>query len=323
MSSAAPEAPASATTPPRARWLRARAAANARCLRARAAANLSLALLALCAAAPAAADWFQDARVGALYDDNLNRAQQPADIRGDAAATLSATAGWFDALTGADAITLTLNANAETYARFHGLNVVSAGASASYRHKFGTGLTIPWMSIGIDYMHDVARDDIRDGNRLDAHLEIGQRFSDNFDASLGVGYDRRNAKDGEVVVPGIPGNVFDLRGQRVFARGAYDITDRLQLGANYAVRRGDVEATTRPNFDIFLASDAIAPDPTFGADFFAYRLRGTTKTATANVSWALSDRSSLNASYADARTRSYDGLEYRTHAGTIVYLYQF
>ena len=35
-----------------------------------------------------------------------------------------------------------------------------------------------------------------------------------------------------------------------------------------SARRGDVVSTTRQNLDIFLASDAIAADPTFGSDFY-------------------------------------------------------
>jgi hypothetical protein len=108
-----------------------------------------------------------------------------------------------------------------------------------------------------------------------------------------------------------------------FARAAYDITDRLQVAGQAAVRRGDVESTTRQNLAIFLASDAIAADPTFGSDFYAYRLRGTTVTANATLSWALSERSSLNLSYAVARTAAYDDLNYLSRIGTILLAFRY
>jgi hypothetical protein len=95
------------------------------------------------------------------------------------------------------------------------------------------------------------------------------------------------------------------------------------VGGRAAVRRGDVESTTRQNLDIFLASDAIAADPAFGSDFFAYRLRGTTATANATLSWALSERSSLNLSYAVARTTSYDDLNYLSRIGTILLAFRY
>ena len=286
-------------------------------VRARAAAWALLSML-LCGAGQARAEWFYDVRAGALFDDNLTRAQKAADERGDGAATLAAAAGWFYAPSGGDGITLTLEANSEAYARFHGLNLVSIGGSAAYRHKFGLGRDVPWASITISAAHDDYRSDIRDGDRLEARLEVGRRLTDNFDASFGVATDRRFARNDRPVVPGISGKVFDLRGQSVFARAAYDITDRVQVGGRASVRRGDVESTTRQNLDIFLASDAIAADPTFGSDFYAYRLRGTTAAATATLSWALSERSSLNVSYAVARTSAYDDLNYLNRIGTIL-----
>lgn len=290
--------------------------------RARAAAWVLLPML-LCAAEQARAEWFYDVRAGGLYDDNLTRAQQSADVRGDGAATLAAAAGWFHAPSGADGITLALEANTEAYARFHGLNMISIGGSAAYRHKFGLGRDVPWASITVSAAHDDYRDDIRDGDRLEARLEAGRRLTDNFDASLGVATDRRFASNDRPVVPGISGKAFELHGLSVFARAAYDITDRLQAGVRASVRRGDVESTTRQNLDIFLASDAIAADPNFGSDFYAYRLRGTTATANATLSWALSERSSLNLSYAVARTTAYDDLNYLSRIGTILLAFRY
>jgi hypothetical protein len=289
----------------------------------RAPARLWLAMMLLCAAGPARAEWFYDARAGALYDDNLTRAQQAADVRGDGAATLAASAGWFHAPSGADGITLSLDASSEAYARFHGLNLISIGGSASYRHKFGLGHDVPWASITVSAAHDDFRGDIRDGDRFEARVEVGQRLSENLDTSLGVAADRRWASNDRPVVPGISGRVFDLRGQSVFARAAYDLTERLQIGGRVSARRGDIESTTRQNFAIFEASDAIAADPAFGSDFFAYRLRGTTVSASATLSWALSDRSSLNFSYAAAHTAAYDDLNYSSRVGTILLAFRY
>ena len=289
----------------------------------RTAASLWLSAVLLCMTGSARAEWFYDVRAGGLYDDNLTRAQQAADVRGDGAATLAASAGWFHAASGADGVSLSLEANSEAYGRFHGLNLISIGAGAGYRHKFGLGYAAPWASVALLAAHDDYRGDIRDSNRLEARFEAGRRLTEDFDASFGVISDRRFASNDSPVVPGISGKVFDLRGQSLFARAAYDITERLQLGGRVSVRRGDVESTTRQNLAIFLASDAIAADPTFGSDFYAYRLRGTTKTAHVSLSWALSDRSSLNFSYAVARTNAYDDLDYRSRIGTILLAFRY
>lgn len=284
---------------------------------------MALALALAAVAGAARAEGFGDAHASIVYDDNLTRAQRQPDIRADTAATAAASGGWYFAVSGADGVSLVVDASTEAYARFHGLDSLAVGAGATWRHKFGTGLDVPWASLGLDVAHGAWRDDIRDGNRIDATLEFGRRFTATLDASFGVGYDRRTADHDVPVVPGISGAVFALSGKSAFVRAACDLTPSLQLGARFGVRRGDVVSTTRINLPIFEASDAIAADPAFGSDFFAYRLPGTTSTATVNLSRALSDRASLNLTYADARTRAYEGLDYRNRATTLSLAWSF
>ena len=281
------------------------------------------AFFVLCASDASYAAWQFDVDAGFLYDSNLTRAYEPADIRADGAFTLDASAGWFWALSGADGLTITGNARTELYHRFHGLNLLDVGANATYKHKFGLGYAAPWISLSVAAARDDYRGDIRDGRRLDIRAEIGKRFTPEFDASFGGRYDRRYGRNDEPVVPGISGNVFDLRGKSVYARAGYAITDSLLLGAELSVRRGDVVATTRPDFDIFVVSDAIAADPTFGPDFFAYRLRGTTDIAKLSASWALDERSSLNVVYLEERTDAAGGIYYRSHSANLVYAWRY
>jgi hypothetical protein len=281
------------------------------------------ALIVACGSSAATAAWQFDVDAGFLYDSNLTRAYAPADIRADGAFTLDGAAGSFWALSGADGLTLTADARTEAYHRFHGLNLFGIGASAAFKHKFGLGYAAPWIALTVSGAHDDYRGDIRDSNRLEVRAELGQRFTTDFDAAVGASYERRYARNDEPVVPGISGKVFDLRGESVYARAGYAITDRLQLGAELSVRRGDVVATTRRDFEIFVVSDAIAADPTFGPDFFAYRLRGTTDTAKVSASWALDDRSSLNFIYADEHTDAAGGVTYRSHSANLVFAWRY
>ncbi|HKE39599.1 MAG TPA: hypothetical protein VKG21_07165 [Casimicrobiaceae bacterium] len=278
-----------------------------------------------CLALPASAEgeWLFDVDAGVLYDNNLTRAQAPADIRGDGVASVSAAIGSFSALSGNDGITLAADLRAEAYWRFHGLNVVGLGGTATYRHKFGVGLDAPWIVGAVTASYDDYQGNVRTGGRYALRAELGRRFSESFDASFGGVYDRRYAKYDQPVVPGISGKPFELSGASAYARASYALNEELLLGAKLEVRRGDVESTARPNLEIFEASSAIAPDPTFGPDFFAYRLRGTTDTATLNGSWALDDRSSINLSYSAERTRAYAGLDYRSWVATISLAYRY
>jgi hypothetical protein len=86
----------------------------------------------------AEAEWLLDVEAGAFYDSNLTRAQAQADIRADGAATIAVAAGSFFAPTGNDAFTTTLDARADAYHRFHGLNLIGLGGSAIYRGEAAT-----------------------------------------------------------------------------------------------------------------------------------------------------------------------------------------
>lgn len=285
--------------------------------------RLACALLAGVTSAPATAEWLLDADAGVLYDSNLNRAYESADIRADGAFTLSAAGGSHFALSGADGLTLTASAQSEIYHRFHGLNLLGLGGTALYRHKFGLGYAAPWILLAASASHDNYREDIRDSDRVELRAEMGKRFTEAFDMAFGGRFERRYAKNDQPVVPGISGKVFDLRGQSAYARAGYAVSDPLLLGVELAVRRGDVVAATRRDFDIFIVSNAIAPDPTFGSDFFAYRLRGTTDTARLTASWAFDNRSSLNFAYADERTDATGGIVYRSHSANLVFAWRY
>jgi hypothetical protein len=262
-----------------------------------------------------------DARL--FYDSNLTRAYAPADIRADTAFTLDASGGSFWALSSADGLTLSAHGHTELYHRFDGLNQIGLGAIATYRHKFGLGWSAAWISFSVDGAYDAYRTDIRDGARLETRVELGKRFTPEFDAAFGGSYERRYARHDEPVVPGISGRVFALRGESLYARVGYAATERLHVGGELAVRRGDVVATTRPDFDIFAVSDAIAADPAFGPGFFAYRLRGTTDTGRISASWSLDDHSSMNIAYADERTDAAGGIYYRSHRAELVYAWRY
>jgi len=70
-------------------------------------------------------------------------------------------------------------------------------------------------------------------------------------------------------------------------------------------------------------SDAIAAYPTFGPDFFAYRLGETTNAAKLSSSWALDERSSLNVVYFEERTDAAGGIYYRSHSANLVYAWRY
>jgi len=288
----------------------------------RAVAACAIALVAN--AAPVSAEWLLDANIEAVFDSNLSRAPSGPDVRPDWAAALDASLGQFFALTGDDGLTVTLDLRGEAYDRYTGLNVGGVGGSVVYRHKFGLGWGAPWMALAATGSYDDYRTEVRTGARFDLRAEVGRRFTESFDAAVGVAYDRRFAPHGEPVVPGISGKAFELTGQSAYFRVGYAINDAWLLGLSGSIRRGDVESTSEPSVPVFLASSAIAEDPAFNQDeLYAYRLRGTTSLLGATLSWALSDRSSLNLHYRYELTHSPYDLEYRSYNTGLAFAYRF
>lgn len=264
-----------------------------------------------------------DAGVAMAYDTNVTRAQLREDIRADAAvdARGAATLQW--PLGDGDRISLSGGARAAYYLRYPRLSLVAGEASAGWQRKLGVGLTAPWIAASATLAHESYGDAVRDSDRVEARLSAGQRLSERFDGSLGYVFDRRYAHHDDALVPGISGAVWDVAGHTGFARLGYALSERWQVDAGYAYRHGDVVSTTHRNLAIFLASDAIGESSAFGPGFFDYRLRGTTQTGSASLSYALGASAALDVSYAYAFTRATHGLEYESHVVGASWTYRY
>ncbi len=278
--------------------------------------------LALVFSVPAHAETLFRLDAGALYGYNLSHAHSPSDIRSDAAAAATASAGVF-LPDRADSLALTLDAYGETYHRYHGLDLAAGGGRAVYRHKFGLGSEAPLLRISASVAGEDYGADIRDSTPVALTVELNRRFGESFDVAVGLFYDRRYAKNDEPDVPGISGAVFDLRGQGAYVTAGYAMTEQLLLTGKIAVRHGDVVSTSQETPQILSVATAIAEDPTFGPELYDYRLRGTTWTGIATLSYALGDSASLNLSYALDYTIAAAGLDYRSSIASLIYTYRY
>lgn len=285
----------------------------------------SIAALLFVLIAPAHAESWSDVDLALTGYDNLTRAASAEDKRGDVAVALAITGGHYFALSGSDGVSLTIDARGEAYRRYTGLDVAAIGAGASYRRKLGVGRNVPWVLASVHVARESYRDALRDSDRLAVTTELGRRFTDALELSAGSTLERRLGRhDPEAEVPGYSARVFDLHGLRGFLRGSYALGEALLLGGEVGVRRGFVESTAQQSLAIFTASDALADDPAFRDErLYAYRLRATTYFGALNASWAMSDKMSLNFSYADHRSRAANRLSYDDRAITLSLLYRY
>ena len=244
-----------------------------------------------------------------MHETNFSRAQRAQDRIADTALLLSA--GAERPLPFAPDLSVGADVRLAQYADSHGASYAAAGVNGAWRSKLGLGATAPWLAARASAAVENAREAVRDATRSAASLTAGRRFDERFEASAGFAYDRRVQRDDLPLVPGYAGKPFSLQGRSLFARASYAVTPELALLGAAAVRKGDVESSTRRNFTIFSASNAIAADPALGPDFIAYRISGArTATLSAGLSWQLGRDSALEATASRDDTAAGAGLDY-------------
>jgi hypothetical protein len=274
--------------------------------------------------ASARAQWNSQLEAGYLHDDNFSRAQRSEDkIRESALFARGLLTR--DFALGADSDGhLGLEGRLNRYNPSDGASFAAIGLLAGARRKLGLGATAPWVALDFSGGYENAREDIRDAYRYSAAGTLGKRFTPQLEASAGYAYDRRVQREAaDEEVPGFGSKPFSIQGRSWFAHASYALGERAAVIAAASLRRGDVVSSTRRNFGIYSASNAIADDPALGPDFYAYRLSGArTASLTGGLSWALDARSALEGTVTKDDTTVGGGLDYRAVIFALTYVYR-
>lgn len=249
-----------------------------------AAAALPVCLLAH--AGVAAAAWTFDAGAGAVYEDNVGLGSRKGDIKSDTALAALLSAGPVIQLDDRNAISLIGTLGGKLYERFTGLDVLTAGAGAAFKRKLGLGYQAPWWRLTGGVERQAYDNDIRDSWVARLGTGVGRRFGERWDLRADYTWERRFADHEGAGAGALAGDVWDVEGHTFSFRTDFQVDARVALFAGYALRDGDVVSTTRRNPEIFQSSKAVARDPVFGADTFAYRIHALAHTLSAGVSVA-------------------------------------
>jgi len=282
--------------------------------------RLRVALFAAALPLSVQAQWSPQLEGGVVHDSNFSRAQHAEDRIADTAVMLGAATE--RALPTAADLIVGAAARLARYVHSDGASYAAADLTGAWRGKLGLGLTAPWYAVRGSAGVENAREEVRDALRYAFSAAAGRRSDPRLEGSAGFAYDRRVQRADLPMVPGFGGKPFSLQGRTLFARASYAIGDDVALLGSASVRKGDVESSTRRNFTIFSASNAISTDPALGPDFIAYRLSGArSATLSAGVSWQLGRHAALEATAARADTAAGEGLDYvnRIYAVTLVY----
>jgi hypothetical protein len=270
-----------------------------------------------------AGDLFYGVEAGLFYDNNVSRAQTGADVVGDSGLSADATFGAAYPIGEHDTLSLSANLRAAQFQRFHGLDVAALGGTLSYRTKFGLGPYAPRAAVNVFLAAESYGNSVRNGQRSRLSLELGRRFSAQWDVSGGFAADRFDASKVQPALPQFSRDAFSIQGRSLFARAEYAWSERWLGYLGLSARRGDVISSNRPDSEILEYSSAVVADPAFGPDYVAYKLAGRTNEASLGASLALSPKTSLNMSLIREITSSQGGLDYRSTQFNALFIYTY
>lgn len=275
-------------------------------------------------AAGAAADGLDQVGVEFSYDDNLTRAQLARDIKSDSALAVSAAGGPRFQITGRDSLALTASLAATAYGHYRDLDNVSAGLALTYRRKLGLGPYVPQLSLSGSATRLEYRSDLRDGWLYGVEAEASRRFSERLALRAAYRYEQRDAdRTPARLLAFIPADVFDLKSRSLGVSGDFTVLPRYVLSLGYTVHKGDIVSTTQRNLPIFLASSAIAPDPVFGGNTYAYKMQALTRAVSLGLSREMGRQASLSLGWEHRDSHAEGGIDYRSNLVRATYLYGF
>jgi hypothetical protein len=282
------------------------------------------ALLVFCAATHTArSDWILAASAALNHDNNVgnteNTASVVADSRADASLSLlqqMPLGDGFSVAAGGDL-------SGQLYDHLSGLNNASVDGMLSLKKKWGLGPFAPWSRMGISVGRVDYDDRYRDATLYSISLEAGKRLDERWNLWAKYAFERRRAAPAESDIYGVSSDVFSQRGRSFKAGVQYSLSERLSLSFGSLLRHGDVISTTQPGEDIFANAKAVAPDPTFGLDAYAYRLMGTTFGARLSLEYSLTARSLIGFGFQRLDTHARGGNNYGDSMPELTWNYQF
>lgn len=277
----------------------------------------------LCISPIASAEWDGNTDVGIRHDSNINNAQLANDIAGVSALSADVSATGFFPLENGNSLSITGESRGEAFNHYTGLNNISLGAALAFRKKWALGAYAPWTGLSLSSTHLNFANNIRNGWRNQIAIRGGKRIFERWDVRAEYMVERRTANTLPPDQPGISGDVFSQTSRAMTLNAEYTWSDSLFLTFGSLLRRGDVVASTRETTKIISSSQAIAMDPVFGPNFYAYRMNGTTYGLNVDMNFAVTSSSMLRASISRQLTHTEGDNNYAKSVQMISWNYNF
>jgi hypothetical protein len=271
----------------------------------------------------AAASWILDADVAVVYETNVGFSPWGRYRVSDTSLVTSASAGRAFYLDDRNIISVTGDVTGTAYDRLRGLTNVAFGGTTTYRHKFGVGAGAPWARFSASGGRQQYDIDERDAWRYRVALGVGKRFGERLDLSAEYAYDERVGDHGRRDSPFLPGDGYDANAQTYSFRADVLVTEIVSASLGYALREGEVIASTPRDRTIGRASNALAIDRAFGSGWVTYPIDATVHIFTAGLTVALGRRWSANAGYEYQYGDAWRRLEYHNDVFRVGVSYRY
>lgn len=282
------------------------------------------ALLVFCAATHTArSDWILTSSAALNHDNNVGNAENSASVVADSHA--QATVSFLHQTPLDDGFSLSAGGDlaGQIYDHLSGLNNASVEGILSLKKKWGLGAFAPWGRAAISAGRVDYADGYRNATLYSASLEAGKRLDERWNLWAEYLFDWRRAAPAESDLDGVSSDAFSQRGRTLKVGVQYSLSERVSLALGSLLRNGDVVSTTQPGAGVFANSRAVAPDPTFGPEAYAYRLEGTTFGARLGLEYSLTAHSLLGCGFQRLDTHARGGTNYADSMPELSWSYQF
>jgi len=285
----------------------------------------ALAALLVLGSIPYAArsDWTLGATAALRHDNNVGNAESSSDIVGDSMIDARLSIFQLFPLGESYSVTVGGDLDGEAFRRLTGLDNASLDGTFALKKKWGLGAFAPWARAGVSVGRSSYDDSYRNSWNYRATLASGRRVDERWNLWAEYAFERRAASPGMEKVPGLSGDAFSQDSHNVAANLEYSLNENTFLTLGLLGRHGDVVSTTQGSGKIYYASRALANDPAFGPEAYAYKLTGTTYGFRVGVSYAPTPHSLLGLGFEHLDTHADGGNSYTKSVPEITWDYRF
>jgi hypothetical protein len=268
-------------------------------------------------------DWIVGADAGLRFDDNVGNAQPASDIVGDS--ILHGRLSVFQLRTLDDGYSVTVGGDlgGELFQTITGLSNAYLDGAFALKKKWGLGALAPWTRASVSIGRTDYDDSYRNAWVYRAALAAGRRIDERWNVWFEYVFERRAAAVQEEEVPGLSGDAFSQNSHNLAANLEYSLSERIFLSLGLMGRHGDVVSTTTGSEQIYYASKALAEDPAFGPEAYAYKLTGTTYGYRVGLQCTPTERSLLGFGFSRFETHADGGNNYTKSVPEITWTYSF